>query len=57
MKYLLLKHEFQSLNTTAVTSSLRALVPCQAENSRFMAAVISSALAAQLVLRISSSRR
>ena len=39
------------------SSSLRALVPCQAAKSHFMAVVISSALAAQLVLRICSSRR
>ena len=46
-----------SLNTTAVTSSLRALVPCQAANSCFIADVISSVLALQLALRISSKRR
>ena len=46
-----------SLNTTAVTSSLRAFVPCQAAKSLFMAPVISSALAAQFALSTSSSRR
>ena len=33
-----------NLNSTAVTSSLRSLVPCQAANSSFMVAVISSKL-------------